>query len=121
MRLTSFQNLALCAIALQSGLGAAASDEKKEVMPCTAHSINTGSFYDLRPLSRSLPDPDKKLPKDAVTESWHSRGWDYGTNFTMNICAPVIEEVKDVVGLDRDQWQNVSAYYQKEGKTYSMG
>jgi cation-dependent mannose-6-phosphate receptor len=121
MHSSLFQNLAFAALAVQSGLAAAAPEETKPIIPCTAHSINTGSFYDLRPISLSLPDPDKKASKDARTESWRSKGYDYGTNFTMNICAPVLETVEDVVGIDKAQWQNVSAYYEKDGKKYSMG
>lgn len=96
-----------------------ATEEKK---PCTAHSLKTTSFYDLRPLSLHLPvEGDETLVKGAKTESWRSSGYDYGTNFTMNICAPVLEEVRDVAGLKHEEWKNVSAYYARDGETYSMG
>lgn len=39
----------------------------------------------------------------------------------MNVCAPVVKEVKDVVGVDKAMWKNVSAYYEAEGKVYSLG
>jgi cation-dependent mannose-6-phosphate receptor len=49
------------------------------------------------------------------------RGYDYGANFTVNFCAPVVENLTDVVGIEESRWQNVSAFYEKEGKTYSIG
>jgi cation-dependent mannose-6-phosphate receptor len=63
----------------------------------------------------------EKVRKGDREESWHSRGWDYGANFTINICAPVIEELDDVVGIEKERRQNVSAYYTMDGKTYSIG
>lgn len=117
----SFRALALGVFAVLSGLTTAASNEKTPAVPCTIHSPNSGSFYDLRSLSLSLPDPDKKAKPGSKTDSWQARGWDYGSNFTMNICAPVVEDIKDVVGVDKAQWKNVSAYYIKGDKTYSMG
>jgi len=69
----------------------------------------------------AVPDPDKTPKKDTRTESWPAKGWDYNANFSMNICAPVIEPVRKVQGIDEKQWQNVSAYYQKDGKTFSIG
>jgi cation-dependent mannose-6-phosphate receptor len=69
-----------------------------------------------------LPDPEKKTKADAVeVKSWLSRGYDFGANFTMNICAPVVETIEKVEGLDKELWRNVSAYYQKDGKTFSLG
>ena len=53
--------------------------------------------------------------------SWHSRGHDYPANFTLNICSSVIEGVENVVGVESERWQNVSAYYQMDGKIYSIG
>ena len=69
-----------------------------------------------------LPLKDhKKAHKDDRIESWHARGYDYGTNFTLNFCAPVIETLTDVVGIAEGLWGNVSAYYEMNGKTYSIG
>lgn len=90
-------------------------------MPCTAHSPSSESFYDLRPISLTLPDPGKKSSKNARTDSWGAKGYDYNANFTLNICAPVLEEVKDVVGIKEKEWQNISAFYNMGGKTYSIG
>ncbi|KAI5310264.1 Cation-independent mannose-6-phosphate receptor CI-MPR [Ascosphaera atra] len=39
----------------------------------------------------------------------------------MNICAPVIENLNAVEGVDESNWKNISAYYTKDGKTYSIG
>lgn len=63
----------------------------------------------------------KKPGKNDLTEDWHAKGWDYKANFTLNICDPVVKEVKDVVGVDKDLWRNVSAHYTMDGKTYSIG
>lgn len=54
-------------------------------------------------------------------ESWHAKGYDYGSNFTLNFCAPVVEDIGEVEGVDRELWKNVSAYYTAGGKTYSIG
>ena len=63
----------------------------------------------------------KKVHGDDRDESWHAKGHDYGTNFTLNICAPVIEDLEDVVEVDKARWRNVSAFYRSDGKTYSIG
>lgn len=89
--------------------------------PCVARSPTTGLYYDLNTLTVPPPPSDEKSRKYAREESWHVKGYDYGANFTLNICGPVIEEVTDVVGVDEIMWQNVSAYYQKDDKTYSIG
>ena len=122
MQLPLFSRAFLLAFALHTGVNAAASDDtKKPVNPCTIAST-TGSFYDLRPLSISRPTDGKKPGKNEKTDSsWHARGYDYKANFTLNICAPVVEDVEDVVGVGRDNWKNVSAFYEFGDKTYSLG
>lgn len=98
-----------------------AASDSKPVKPCTIHSPSSGSYYDLTPLS-VLPLKDgKKAHKDDRSESWHARGYDYPTNFTLNFCAPVIEDVKNFVGVEKGLWRNVSAFYELGGKTYSIG
>ena len=68
---------------------AAASD--KTLKPCTVVSPTTERFFDLNGLRRTLPkDGDKK--KDVDEGSWHAKGYDYGANFTVNFCGPVVEE-----------------------------
>jgi cation-dependent mannose-6-phosphate receptor len=39
----------------------------------------------------------------------------------MNFCAPVVEELNDVEGIDKASWRNVSAFYTMGKKTYSIG
>jgi cation-dependent mannose-6-phosphate receptor len=97
--------------------------KKDGLSPCVARSPATGLYYDLNAISVSHPDTSdgKKSSKNAPKESWHAKGHDYSANFTLNICAPVVEDIKDVVGVERDRWKNISAYYEKEGKIYSIG
>lgn len=88
--------------------------------PCTVASP-AGNFYDLRALSIPPPVEGKKPGKNDRIEDWHARGWDYKANFTLNICDPVVKEIKDVVGVEKELWRNVSAHYTMDGKTYSIG
>ncbi|ELR10072.1 Cation-independent mannose-6-phosphate receptor CI-MPR [Pseudogymnoascus destructans] len=117
----SLTSILLAVLALRAPFAQAASDEKKpDVIPCTAKSPNTNGFYDLRPLAVQLHDPKKKLGKQK-TDSWQSRGHDYKGNFSINICAPVVEEIEDVVGVEEARWRNVSAFYEADGKVFSIG
>ncbi|RDW71245.1 vacuolar sorting receptor (Mrl1)-like protein [Coleophoma cylindrospora] len=124
MLLPSLPTAALLALALQSGVNAATTSDgksKKPVEPCTITS-SSGSFYDLRALSAERVAEGKKATKGARTEDWHSKGYDYNANFTLNFCAPVVDQVSDVIGIhDKARWGNVSAYYQQHGKIYSIG
>jgi cation-dependent mannose-6-phosphate receptor len=98
------------------------SDKKsKPLKPCTIRSPTSERFFDLNPIAVTLPEEGKKPHKDDRTESWHSRGHDYGVNFTINFCKPVVEEIEDVVGVKKAHWGNVSAFYEMKGKTYSIG
>ena len=98
---------------------AASASEEKKLKPCTIRSSTTGKFFDLTPISiRQQSSSDKD---DEELTSWHAKGYDYPANFTLNFCAPVVEELKDVVGVDEDRWQNISAFYMMSGKTYSLG
>lgn len=90
------------------------------VTPCVATSTN-GAFFDLRPDQAIVVAEGEKPPKGVPTEDYTARGWDYGTNFTLNICGAVVGEVTDVVGVEEKYWRNVSAYYTKDGKIYSLG
>lgn len=98
-----------------------AASDSKPTKPCTIHSSSSGSYYDLTSLSVLPLQDGKKAHKDDRSESWHARGYDYPANLTLNFCAPVIEEMRDVVGVERRLWRNVSAYYELGGKTYSIG
>ncbi|KAI9740694.1 MAG: Cation-independent mannose-6-phosphate receptor CI-MPR [Claussenomyces sp. TS43310] len=108
-------------IATWAALAGAAADDKKAALPCTAHSTKSGSFFDLTSLSLSPPEDGKDAEKGDKTESWRSSGYDYGSNFTMNFCAPVLETLDGVEGVQEAMWRNVSAYYEKQGKIYSIG
>ncbi|EFQ98014.1 hypothetical protein MGYG_08915 [Nannizzia gypsea CBS 118893] len=103
--------------------GAAEEKPKAPEKPCTIHSPNTGLYFDLNAISVQLDKKDgKKSHADRQRdESWHVKGHDYGANFTINICAPVVENLTDVVGVDERRWQNISAYYEMGGETYSIG
>lgn len=119
-------NTLLIALSLSLHTAQSAADDKKDVPvvePCTVKSA-TGSFYDLRTLTVPVPIKDIKPGKNDLTQDWHAKGHDYQegkANFTLNICAPVIGEVKNVVGVEKDLWRNVSAHYTVGGKTYSIG
>lgn len=105
------------------GLSSADKSHLNDDSPCVARSPVSGLYFDLSPISLSPPalKNGKKVSPEDRDQSWHSKGHDYPANFTINICAPVIEDVKDVVGVDSSRWQNVSAYYEREGKIYSIG
>lgn len=121
MQFPSIPSTFLLALALHHGANAVTSDDKtKLVDPCTIAST-TGSFYDLRALSIQPLAKGKKPGKNDKTDSWYARGYDYKSNFTFNVCAPVVEDLEDVVGVDRGHWKNVSAFYELGGETYSLG
>ncbi|KAK3334473.1 mannose-6-phosphate receptor binding domain-containing protein [Neurospora tetraspora] len=90
------------------------------VTPCVATSTN-GAFYDLRPDIAVIPEKDVKLARGTHTKDYLARGYDYGYNITLNICAPVVKGVEDVVGLTSEGWSKVGAWYEKGGKVYSLG
>ena len=103
-------------------LAASSSDDSKHPRaPCTIRSPTSNAFFDLNPVHVELPTDLSKLPKDARNASWTARGYDYGANFTLNFCGPVVEDIKDVVGVEKSRWRNVSAYYEMDGKIYSIG
>lgn len=87
---------------------------------CTATAGSGGSFFDLRPDTAHKPDSAKGA-KSGVTKDYHARGFDYGKNFTLNVCGAVVDAVTDVVGVNKQTWANVSAYYTSDDKTYSIG
>ena len=119
MHFSSIPNVLLL-LALSSQIEAASDDKVKPVDPCTIASAG-GSFYDLRSLSILPPVEGKKPGKNDKTDSWQAKGYDYKTNFTLNVCAPVVEELTDVVGIDKDHRANISAFYEFGSETYSLG
>jgi cation-dependent mannose-6-phosphate receptor len=108
----------LLTLALHSGVTIAADD--KVVEPCTVQSSN-GAFYDLRALS-VLPVPEGKKPKkNERVEDYHAKGYDVPYNFTLNICAPLLEKQDDLEGISRKLSHNASAFYEKGDKKFSIG
>ena len=89
--------------------------------PCTIKSPASGAFFDLRGLH--IQDPALSTSDNPRDYSWNTTGYDMGYNFTLNFCGGVVEnlEAKGVVGLEKDLWKNVSAYYEHEDKIYSIG
>ena len=110
-------------IALLYATSSQAADSKphKVAQPCTITSSTSGSFYDLNTIAVLPLEEGKKAHKDDRNESWHAKGYDYGANFTLNFCAPVVEKLEDVEGVDEKLWRNISAYYTKDKRTYSIG
>ncbi|KAK3331732.1 mannose-6-phosphate receptor binding domain-containing protein [Cercophora scortea] len=90
------------------------------VTPCVATSTS-GAFYDLRPDMAVLLVEGTKPARGIFTQDYLARGYDYGSNFTLNICTSVVKGVEDVVGVDKSSWRNVSAYYEHKGKVFSLG
>ena len=119
--------LPLTALLTVINLTYAASDstDKTPWQPCTAESTTSGNFFDINPLQIQPPSsdsPSKSKKKDnADLHSWHARGYDYHANFTLNFCGPVVEKLDDVEDLQKSMWKNVSAYYEKSGRTYAIG
>ena len=107
----------------QAASSSSSSDERKDLKPCTIYNPSNGNFYDLNTITVHPLENHKKAHKDDRTESWHARGWDYGMNFTMNFCAPVIEDLtKDgVEGVKGDAIRNVSAFYRAGDRIFSIG
>lgn len=73
---------------------------------------------------------EKDTKDDGPPTSYHSRGYDYPANFTMNFCGPVVEEeptedgYRPLVGgskLSNMRWEDVSAYYVRDNLTFSLG
>ena len=125
MRILDLSAVTVCFLCSVSPATAIPDDKKSKsaapVAPCTVQSSNTGSFFDLNPIALSPLPAGKKAHKDQRAESWHAKGHDYPVNFTLNVCAPVIEKLHNVVGVKEELWKNISAFYELDGKTYSMG
>jgi len=68
-------------------------------MSCTIRNNATESYYDLSNLIRA----------QSGGSDWLVRGFDYGHNFSINICAPVVSPVNKFEGLS--DASHVSAYY----------
>lgn len=112
------------ALAAAAALATAADNAASSTTPvpaCTAtSSTGSGAFFDLRP-DTAARHGKEQAHKTGASKDYHAKGYDYGKNFTLNICGAVVEPVNDVVGLNKDIWANVSAYYMAHGNIYSIG
>lgn len=123
MKLTGSTQYSLLLLSSILGLSSADNSHLGDDTPCVARSPTSGLYFDLSAISLTPPElkDGKPVNEDDRDESWHAKGHDYPANFTLNICAPVIEKVEDVVGVESSLWKNVSAYYERDGKIYSIG
>jgi len=127
MHLRSSRRL-LIALAAMAGLAYAEKDATKAssssttstTTACVATSTS-GAFFDLRPDTAIHAEEGAKTPKGAPTVDYVARGYDYGANFTLNICGAVVKKVEDAVGIEKQSWKNISAYYETKGKVFSLG
>ncbi|OTB08546.1 hypothetical protein M426DRAFT_317170 [Hypoxylon sp. CI-4A] len=108
-----------------SSLSLASSDAEKTATTtaCTATSTS-GAFFDLRPDTALKPNPDGSKPahsNGAPLNDYHAKGYDYGSNFTLNICGAVVDPVESAEGINESKLQNISAYYTSKGEVYSLG
>ncbi|RWA12889.1 hypothetical protein EKO27_g2222 [Xylaria grammica] len=113
----------LSLLALTSNAVASEAESTSTTTACTASSTS-GSFFDLRPDAAIKPKPDGSRPshsRGAPLTDYKARGFDYGSNFTLNICNAVVEPIEDVKGIEESKWQNISAYYISQGDYYSLG
>lgn len=107
-----------------TGTSLAAEAEKTTTAePCTATNSKSGSFFDLRPdIAVKPPSDGSKVKSGIPTKDYKANGYDYGYNFTLNVCNPVVEDLSNVKGdINQEQWKNISAYYQSKGDIYSLG
>ncbi|KAI0802368.1 mannose-6-phosphate receptor binding domain-containing protein [Xylaria sp. FL0064] len=114
----------LSLLALTSTAAASDAQATTTTTACTASSTS-GAFFDLRPDAAIKPKPDGSRPAHshgAPLTDYKARGFDYGSNFTLNICNPVVEPIEaNVKDIDESKWQNISAYYVSKGEYYSLG
>lgn len=120
----SISTSALLLLAATSACASVADDPPTSTTPvpaCTATSSSgSGAFFDLRP-DTAVRAEKGKTAKSGIFKDYHARGYDYGKNFTINICGGVVDSVKDVVGVKDNLWANVSAYYTYHDSVYSIG
>ena len=106
--------LLLGIIAAVDGRAGSDSPVKPLDEECTITSPHSENFFDLRKLRRS---PDLTPPQ----ADWQVKGLDYGANFSINICGPVLADTSAVEGVADDKLALVSAFYEKNGTKYSIG
>jgi cation-dependent mannose-6-phosphate receptor len=120
MQLAPLQYTALLLALALTGVSADDKKSKPDPDPCTIASPS-GSFFDLRSLAVLPVEEGKKTTKNQKTDSWHAKGYDYLANFTLNVCAPVVETLDNVQGVDKDLWEDIGAYYEVGSKQFSLG
>jgi cation-dependent mannose-6-phosphate receptor len=122
MRLSS-PTVFLALLSIAGSTIAADADKTTTAEACTATNPKSGAFFDLRPDIAIKPPSDGSKAKGGVPiKDYKVNGYDYGSNFTLNICGPVVEDIANVRGnINQEQWKNISAYYQSKGDTYSLG
>ncbi|KAM3517724.1 hypothetical protein NHJ13051_008734 [Beauveria bassiana] len=114
-----FLSLSVAALMAATGVHAEETTTTAPIPACTAvSSTSNGAFFDLRP---DIAHKETDKAARSITKDYHARGYDYGKNFTLNICEPVVAPVEDVVGVSKSLWSNVSAYYTYKDKVYSIG
>ncbi|KAI2642931.1 mannose-6-phosphate receptor binding domain-containing protein [Xylaria nigripes] len=113
----------LSVFALTSLVIASDHEPSKTTTACTASSTS-GAFFDLRPDIAIKPNADGSRPSHshgAPLADYKARGYDYGANFTLNICNALVEPIENVKGIEESKWSNISAYYVSDGDYYSLG
>ena len=88
--------------------------KKNQDPECAVTSPHSENFYDLRKLRRV----SSHTPPHT---DWFVKGQDYNANFTINICAPVLSDTSYIDDVDESLRGNVSAFYEKNGRMYSIG
>ncbi|KAI0190222.1 mannose-6-phosphate receptor binding domain-containing protein [Xylaria flabelliformis] len=114
----------LSLLALTSTAAAASDAEPTTTTTACTVSSTSGAFFDLRADAAIKSKPDGSRPshsRGAPLTDYKARGWDYGSNFTLNICNAVVEPIEPVKGVAESKYQNISAYYVSEGDFYSLG
>lgn len=112
-------SVTLLLLSLYASSSLASTEAKPVIHPCTIYSPATGSFFDLRPLQLTT---DGTKYQAASNESYHAKGYDYPSNFSINFCGSVVEQLEDVQGVSPSKVANISAYYKDiRGDIYSIG
>ncbi|WBW71696.1 cation dependent mannose-6-phosphate cargo receptor Mrl1 [Schizosaccharomyces osmophilus] len=90
-----------------------ASEDKGESF-CSLHHPGTGEFYDLSPLSRS---------NLSAKGDYNVSGYDYGVNFTLNLCKPVTSNISNYAFAgDIPSPESIGGFFTDERKRlFSIG
>ncbi|ODQ50897.1 mannose 6-phosphate receptor domain-containing protein [Saitoella complicata NRRL Y-17804] len=107
MRFTLITGLALALTAgsTLNNVLALATETPVEDQSCTLTNPLTKEYYDLRPLTRT---------SDLFSTDWSVNGHDYGANFTLNICAPLLNTTDDAP-------HSSAGYVDEDGQFISIG